>query len=93
MIGKGSNAMSRFSGGDHVRSAEHELSRKSIPSALFGFLFEYSHVCLVNLCEMRSYALIICVWNLTKPKFQPYFMFENEMKDLLSFRNSKWQRP
>ena len=36
---------SLFSFAFHVRTADHELSRKSISSALFGFLFKNSHVC------------------------------------------------
>ena len=49
-------------------------------STLFLFLFESSHVCPINICEVRSFLYYQSVWDAKKPIFQLHFVYE--MKDL-----------
>ena len=49
-------------------------------STLFLFLFESSHVCPINICEMRSFLYYQSVWDATKPIFYLHFVYE--MKNL-----------
>lgn len=60
-----------------------ELRARQFWVVLFFFLFESSHACPVNMCEMRS-----LLFSRPKPNFLIRYVFE--MKDFHAFCNSRW---
>ena len=74
----------------HVWTSGKAVSVSSNPATFFFFLFESSHVCPINICELKSFLWNQSIRDARQPLFKPHFVCE--MKDPHPLCNSRWRR-